>query len=1733
MKQLKTHLILLLFFFCSSISGLMAQQQNFLTASGNKLYDVTGKEVRLTGVNWFGFETALYSPHGLWARDMKSVLQQIKDLGFNTIRVPWCNEMLDPGATISINSFGTDAYTGISPMNEEESTVSKPIELLDIFVKWCQENDMKIVLDNHSRAADGFLNEAFWYTPEYSEQRWINDWIFMAERYKDYSAVVAMDLNNEPHGSTWGNSNPATDWNKAAERCANAVLAANPNVLIMVEGVGEFEGDSYWWGGQLKGAEKYPVQISKPEKLVYSAHEYGPEVAQQDWFEASNFPQNMPGEWEEHFHYLYQNNTSPLFVGEFGIKNQDAFNGVAFTWFTNFMDFMGDIYSWTFWTMNPNSGDTGGILQDDWSSINQWKLNVLKPHFAPLIPNVVGGNPNPPVVVDGGTITGGPFTFTVGDGIEDNVSGISVSGSSGSNATWVVTDDQLEILGLPPTIAALEGVNFDVAGTGTCLIWYLRYEDGLQGAAVGNNAADLVGNFDLSNSITVTRNPVGNPPVVVDGGVITGGPFTFTVGDGIEDNVSGISVSGSSGSNATWVVTDDQLEILGLPPTIAALEGVNFDVAGVGTCLIWYLRYEDGLQGAAVGNNAANLSGNFDLSNSITVEREAPTTGPGPGPGNGGDCTFSTPIAEPLATINNSYSNIYVLGNGGPDLSNVINFTINWDLANNGLYQFSMNTNNGIPSWWNDFLPKVTQNFNSAQPSVTITGSGFPNLDGGYYATIDGDNFVLVSQTSEFTLYFSTSSTAPDCNTGNPNPPVVVDGGTITGGPFTFTVGDGIEDNVSGISVSGSSGSNATWVVTDDQLEILGLPPTIAALEGVNFDVAGTGTCLIWYLRYEDGLQGAAVGNNAADLVGNFDLSNSITVTRNPVGNPPVVVDGGVITGGPFTFTVGDGIEDNVSGISVSGSSGSNATWVVTDDQLEILGLPPTIAALEGVNFDVAGTGTCLIWYLRYEDGLQGAAVGNNAANLTGNFDLSNSITVEREAATGPGGPGGGSSDNAYIDRFIELRNEFYDPANGYFSADGSPHHSIESLIVEAPDHGHESTSELYSYWLWLEVMNGRITKDWQPLANVWNKVEEFIIPTTADQPTNGAYNPSSPAAYASEFPLPSNYPAPLDFGAPVGVDPVSSDLKAAYGDDIYQMHWLLDNDNFYGYGNRGDGVSTPSYINTFQRGEQESVYETVPHPSWESFDWGGTDGFLPLFIEDQNYAKQWRYTSAPDADARAVQAMYWAQLYAKEQGANLASLDLDKATKMGDFLRISMFDKYFKPLGVQSASSGAGTGYDSAHYLMSWYMSWGGSADPSSQWAFRIGSSHCHFGYQNPIAAYAMSQTPEFEPKSQNGKRDWTESLKRQMEFYTWLQSKEGAIAGGATNSWNGDYSVYPAGTPTFYDMAYTSNPVYKDPGSGTWFGWQAWSMERVAEYYYLTNDSMAKDLMDKWADWVKGEVRLIGDDDFDIPATLEWSGQPDTWNPNNPGSNNNLSVTVTDYGKDLGVAASMAKALIYYAAATEKYETLDTASRDLAKEVLDRMWNTYRDDKGVSSPESRGDFARVFEEEVYIPNGFTGVMANGDEIKPGVSFLDIRSGLKNDPDFPRLEEAYNAGEEYTQNYHRSWAQIEVALANAEYGFFFGDDALKAPDTKPVALNVVVSPNPANSFVNISTNFDMNNTRVRIIDISGREIYNQYLNASQRSARISIDGLPKGLYIVELSDLESGFKYNTKTIKE
>ena len=685
-----------------AIATISSIAQNYLTANGSKLYDVSGKEVRLTGVNWFGFETSALAPHGLWSRDCKSMLKQIKSLGFNCIRLPWCNKVLDPAATINLSSYGTDPFTGVSPMNAKESNLKKPIELMDLIIQYCQELNLKVILDNHSKNPDGYLAEELWYTSNVPESKWISDWVFLADRYKSYDAVIACDLKNEPHGkygsgASWGNTNPATDWNKAAEKCGNAVLAANSNVLILVEGIENYNNDTYWWGGNMRGVIDYPIILNKQNKLVYSPHEYGPTVYAQSWFNDPTFPANMPTIWEKYFNFIITQNIAPLLIGEFGLKSQGGKDEI---WFDTFLNYMGVKYSWTFWCWNPNSGDTGGLLDDQWSSVVTWKVNKLKPYMAPEIPN---GNVGPvnhaPVAKAQATPTSGNAPLAVS---------LSATGSSDAD--------------------------------GDALTYSWTFGDGTSG-----------------NGLTV------NHTYSTKGSYIA----TVSVNDGKISSTASVTITVTQvGGNNSPVAKLTATPVTGNSPLVVALSGTGSTDAD-GDALTYSWTFGDGTTGTGISANHTYAAGTYTVT--LTVN-----DGKG-GTGNattsitaidgGGNCKFGTPAAAALPTINKSYSKMHVLGTGGPNLSNVTSFVINWDLPNKGLWQFSFNTSNGMPTWWLDLLPKITQTFASTSPSCKITGSGITGFDGDYWVNMDGANFVMVSKSGNFTIYGSNSTTPPACTT--------------------------------------------------------------------------------------------------------------------------------------------------------------------------------------------------------------------------------------------------------------------------------------------------------------------------------------------------------------------------------------------------------------------------------------------------------------------------------------------------------------------------------------------------------------------------------------------------------------------------------------------------------------------------------------------------------------------------------------------------------------------------------------------------------------------------------------------------------------------------------------------------------------------------------------------------------------------------------------------------------
>ena len=348
-------------------------QVGFLRAFQGELVDTSGCEVHLTGVNWFGFETSTFAPHGLWVRNWQDMLTQIAQTGFNAIRLPFCNQLFDPASKPQgINYRLNPDLKGLSGL-----------ALMDRIIQGAHSHGLKVILDRHSPTAD--LRPELWYTDQVPQTRWIQDWVMLAHHYRGNDTVIGADLANEPHGpATWGDGNPSTDWRLAAEQAGNAILAVSPDWLIIVEGIEQYHNDSYWWGGNLEGAGQYPVRLSVPDKLVYSAHDYGPEVYKQSWLKASNFPHNLPEVWQQHWAYLQKVGTAPVFMGEFGggSMGQDA-EGV---WQRSLVSFLKtNNISYAYWAWNPDSSDTGGILQNDWKTVNQSKLDVLNAYQWPML----------------------------------------------------------------------------------------------------------------------------------------------------------------------------------------------------------------------------------------------------------------------------------------------------------------------------------------------------------------------------------------------------------------------------------------------------------------------------------------------------------------------------------------------------------------------------------------------------------------------------------------------------------------------------------------------------------------------------------------------------------------------------------------------------------------------------------------------------------------------------------------------------------------------------------------------------------------------------------------------------------------------------------------------------------------------------------------------------------------------------------------------------------------------------------------------------------------------------------------------------------------------------------------------------------------------------------------------------------------------------------------------------
>jgi len=235
------------------------------------ILDARGARVRLRAVNWFGAESAALVPGGLDRQPLVRIAKLVKSGGFNAVRLPWCNEMVERNPVVD------PALIAANPQLKGQ----RVLDIYDATVRALTDAGLMVILDNHrSRGdwcCDAVHGDGLWYSQAYPESAWIADWRAMAARYRANPRVIAAELRNEIRpdanmggkgGTTpaWGTGDRLTDWRLAAQRGAEAVLKVNPKLLIIV-GTPGYQTD-------LSPVRDHPLTLSIANRLVYAAHDY-------------------------------------------------------------------------------------------------------------------------------------------------------------------------------------------------------------------------------------------------------------------------------------------------------------------------------------------------------------------------------------------------------------------------------------------------------------------------------------------------------------------------------------------------------------------------------------------------------------------------------------------------------------------------------------------------------------------------------------------------------------------------------------------------------------------------------------------------------------------------------------------------------------------------------------------------------------------------------------------------------------------------------------------------------------------------------------------------------------------------------------------------------------------------------------------------------------------------------------------------------------------------------------------------------------------------------------------------------------------------------------------------------------------------------------------------------------------------------------------------------------------
>lgn len=334
-----------------------------LRTEGRNIVDQKGKRFKLSSVNWYGASDELFIPGGLDVQHRSTIAATIKALGFNSVRMPYSDEMIMKNPPISPHLLSANPdLIGL-----------QALDIFDAVVQALTDAGIAVIINNHITTSTWCCGadpcDAAWSNDylgpmckvKQTEEEWIQHWETVMGRLKDNPRVIGADLRNEVRG-VWGTM-PWGKWATAAEKAGNRLLAMNRDWLIVVGGTES--------GNDLSGVAKRPVKLYVENRVVYSAHVY----AWSGWgsaegrFAKRSYPSFVKA-MRQNWAYLVEGDIAPVWIGEFGAPHTPS-TGDNNYW-SNLMRYLKALDAdFGYWALNPrkpkeNEKESYSVVQDDW-----------------------------------------------------------------------------------------------------------------------------------------------------------------------------------------------------------------------------------------------------------------------------------------------------------------------------------------------------------------------------------------------------------------------------------------------------------------------------------------------------------------------------------------------------------------------------------------------------------------------------------------------------------------------------------------------------------------------------------------------------------------------------------------------------------------------------------------------------------------------------------------------------------------------------------------------------------------------------------------------------------------------------------------------------------------------------------------------------------------------------------------------------------------------------------------------------------------------------------------------------------------------------------------------------------------------------------------------------------------------------------------------------------------------